>query len=54
MMPAYSKSRVSIIFFGSFLLFGTFFLLNLVLAVVVNEHPIEPTNQSTSHSEHLP
>ena len=38
MMPAYTTARFSIFFFGSFLTLGTFFLLNVVIAVVCNEY----------------
>ena len=37
-MPAYTTARFSIVFFGSFLTLGTFFLLNVVIAVVCNEY----------------
>ncbi|RLO07596.1 hypothetical protein DYB28_000406 [Aphanomyces astaci] len=36
MMPAYDKNRLSVLFFGFFLCFGVFFLLNVVLAVIFN------------------
>jgi len=50
MMPAYTSSRSAILFFGAFLLIGTLFLLNLILAVVVNAHKeqVEAVQQSTT------
>jgi hypothetical protein len=38
MMPAYSASRPAVLFFGTFLVLGNWFLLNLVLAVVYKAH----------------
>jgi two pore calcium channel protein 1 len=36
MMPVYSRYRIACLFFVGYLLFGLFFLMNLVLAVVNN------------------
>ena len=38
MMPAYSYSRASFLFFGTFVVVATFFLLNVVIAVVCNAY----------------
>ena len=38
MMPAYDRARASFAFFFVFLVLGTFFLLNVVIAVVCNEY----------------
>ena len=38
MMPAYKSARFSFLFFSFFLTIGTFFLLNVVIAVVCNEY----------------
>eukprot|EP00966_Prymnesium_polylepis_P073005 1695099-Prymnesium_polylepis.3 len=38
MMPAYSQSRVSCLFFIAFVVFGVFFLANYLLAVVYDAY----------------
>ena len=38
MMPAYTTARFSFVFFFSFVALGTFFLCNVVIAVVCNEY----------------
>jgi hypothetical protein len=43
MMPAYTRTRVSFLFFGAFLVLGNWFLLNLILAVVYKAHSDEVT-----------
>jgi two pore calcium channel protein len=41
MMPIYSKYRVACLFFIAYLIFGLFFLMNLVLAVVYNSFEMQ-------------
>ena len=48
MMTQYSRSRATALFFAPFLLLGNFFLLNLVLAVVVQAH-----SDSVEHTARL-
>ena len=38
MMPGYNRARVSFLFFGFFVSFGTFFLMSVVIAVVCNAY----------------
>jgi hypothetical protein len=46
MMPSYNENRLSAIFFVSFMIISFFFLMNLILATVVNECKF-PTSSTT-------